>query len=78
LADHCDVALVGSDIFHGALTLDQLYSARPAPGYGDYRCPVGGLQRAGRAERDLIPSLRERPSLWEHARLSKVWSDDAV
>ena len=37
------LALTGGDIFHGALTLDQLYSARPALGYGDYRSPVKGL-----------------------------------
>src|SRR5690606_38345039 len=35
--------LVGGDIFHGALTLDQLYWARPALGYAQYRMPVPGL-----------------------------------
>jgi phytoene dehydrogenase-like protein len=38
-----DFGLVGGDIFHGALTLDQLYSARPLLGYADYRTPVRGL-----------------------------------
>ena len=41
------LALTGGDIFHGALTLDQLYSARPALGYGDYRSPVKGLYMCG-------------------------------
>jgi phytoene dehydrogenase-like protein len=39
--------LVGGDIFHGALSLDQLFSARPVLGHGDYRAPVGGLYMCG-------------------------------
>jgi phytoene dehydrogenase-like protein len=39
--------LVGGDIMHGALSLDQLYSARPVLGYGDYRTPVKGLYQCG-------------------------------
>jgi phytoene dehydrogenase-like protein len=39
--------LIGGDIFHGALTLDQLYSARPVLGYADYRSPVRGLYLCG-------------------------------
>ncbi len=39
--------LVGGDIFHGALSLDQLYSARPMLGHGDYRAPVPGLYMCG-------------------------------
>ncbi|HTE13636.1 MAG TPA: NAD(P)/FAD-dependent oxidoreductase, partial [Burkholderiales bacterium] len=35
--------LIGGDIFHGALTLDQLWSARPLLGYGAYRGPITGL-----------------------------------
>ena len=35
--------LTGGDIFHGALTLDQLWSARPMLGYGAYRGPLAGL-----------------------------------
>ena len=41
------LALTGGDIFHGSLTLDQLYSARPMLGYGDYRAPVRGLYMCG-------------------------------
>ena len=41
------LALTGGDIFHGALSLDQLYSARPALGYADYRTPVAGLYMCG-------------------------------
>lgn len=39
--------LVGGDIFHGALSLDQLFSARPALGHADYRAPVKGLYMCG-------------------------------
>ncbi|MCU0758662.1 MAG: NAD(P)/FAD-dependent oxidoreductase [Steroidobacteraceae bacterium] len=39
--------LAGGDIFHGALGLDQLWAARPALGYGDYRTPVDGLWLCG-------------------------------
>ena len=39
--------LVGGDIFHGKLSLDQLFSARPVLGHGDYRGPVKGLYICG-------------------------------
>ena len=39
--------LVGGDIFHGALTLDQMFSARPMLGYGNYRGPLQGLYMCG-------------------------------
>ncbi|OAF18083.1 phytoene desaturase family protein [Bradyrhizobium neotropicale] len=39
--------LVGGDIFHGALTLNQLFSARPMLGHADYRGPLRGLYHCG-------------------------------
>ena len=39
--------LVGGDIMHGALSLDQLFSARPVLGHGDYRTPIAGLYMCG-------------------------------
>ena len=39
--------LVGGDIFHGALSLDQLFSARPMLGHGNYRGPLPGLYMCG-------------------------------
>jgi phytoene dehydrogenase-like protein len=39
--------LIGGDIFHGALSLDQLFSARPMLGHGDYRGPLRGLYMCG-------------------------------
>jgi phytoene dehydrogenase-like protein len=42
-----EFGLLGGDIFHGAMTLDQLFSARPMLGYADYRGPVAGLYHCG-------------------------------
>jgi phytoene dehydrogenase-like protein len=42
-----EFGLAGGDIFHGALTLDQLFAARPVLGHGNYRAPVRGLYLCG-------------------------------
>jgi phytoene dehydrogenase-like protein len=42
-----DYGLLGGDIFHGALGLDQLFSARPLLGQADYRGAVPGLYLCG-------------------------------
>ncbi len=42
-----EFGLIGGDIFHGALSLDQLYSARPVLGHADYRAPVKALYMCG-------------------------------
>jgi len=39
--------LVGGDIFHGRMSLDQLFSARPLLGHADYRMPLPGLYLCG-------------------------------
>ncbi len=39
--------LVGGDIFHGALDLGQMFSARPMLGHADYRGPLPGLYMCG-------------------------------
>jgi phytoene dehydrogenase-like protein len=41
------LGLVRGDIFHGRLTLDQLYSARPTLGFSAYRSPVAALYMCG-------------------------------
>jgi phytoene dehydrogenase-like protein len=41
--------LVGGNIFHGELSLGQLFHARPAAGYADLRTPIRGLYQAGSA-----------------------------
>jgi len=38
-----EYGLIGGNIFHGELSLEQLFHMRPAPGYADYRTPVRGL-----------------------------------
>ncbi|XP_008830178.1 pyridine nucleotide-disulfide oxidoreductase domain-containing protein 2 isoform X2 [Nannospalax galili] len=39
--------LPGGNIFHAAMSLDQLYFARPVPQHSSYRCPVQGLYLCG-------------------------------
>lgn len=39
--------LTDGDIFHGRLSLDQMFSARPALGYADYRTPIRNLYLCG-------------------------------
>jgi phytoene dehydrogenase-like protein len=39
--------LPNGDIFHGALSMDQIFSARPMWGHADYRMPVPGLYLCG-------------------------------
>jgi phytoene dehydrogenase-like protein len=42
-----DYGLIGGNIFHGELTLNQLFHMRPAPGYANYRTPLRGLYQCG-------------------------------
>ena len=39
--------LTGGDIFHGRMSLDQLFSNRPMLGHADYRMPLPGLYLCG-------------------------------
>ena len=41
------VGLPQGHIFHGELAPDQLFFARPAPGFADYRTPIRGLYVCG-------------------------------
>lgn len=41
--------LIGGNIFHGELTVDQLFHMRPAVGYADFRTPIEGLYQASSA-----------------------------
>jgi phytoene dehydrogenase-like protein len=42
-----EFGLTGGDIFHGKLSLNQLFGARPVLGHGDYRLPLAGLYLCG-------------------------------
>ena len=39
--------LIGGDIFHGQLSLDQMWSARPVLGHASHRAPIKGLYMCG-------------------------------
>ena len=71
-----EFGLIGGDIFHGALALDQLFSARPVLGNANYRMPIGGLYLCGsgahpgggvtgipgrNAAREILKDARKRP-----------------
>ena len=70
-----EFGLTAGDIFHGALSLDQLFVARPMLGHGDYRGPIKGLYHCGsgahpgggvtglpgrNAAREILRDLRRR------------------
>jgi len=42
-----DFSLTEGNIFHGAMTLGQLFSLRPVRGYADYKTPIEGLYLCG-------------------------------
>jgi phytoene dehydrogenase-like protein len=42
-----EFGLIGGDIFHGTLSLDQLFASRPVLGNANYRMPVRGLYLCG-------------------------------
>ena len=71
-----EFGLVGGDIFHGALGLDQMFSARPLLGQGNYRGALPGLYLCGsgthpgggvtglpgrNAAREILRDLRRGP-----------------
>ncbi|XP_063818360.1 pyridine nucleotide-disulfide oxidoreductase domain-containing protein 2 isoform X2 [Pseudophryne corroboree] len=41
------IGLPGGNIFHGSMSLDQLYFARPIPKFSNYRTPISGLYLCG-------------------------------
>ena len=42
-----DIGLTQGNIFHGELTLEQLFFLRPVAGWADYRTPIRGLYQCG-------------------------------
>jgi phytoene dehydrogenase-like protein len=44
-----ELGLIGGNLFHGELSVDQLFHMRPAPGYADFRTPIHGLYQASSA-----------------------------
>lgn len=41
------LGLIGGDIFHGCLHIDQVFAMRPVAGYADYRMPIRNLFLCG-------------------------------
>jgi phytoene dehydrogenase-like protein len=65
--------LVGGNIFHGELSVSQLFHMRPAPGYADFRTPIRGLYQASSATHGGggvtgIPALQVVRRLVRHDR----------
>ena len=44
-----ELGIIGGNIFHGELTVEQLFHMRPAPGYADFRTPIRGLYNGSSA-----------------------------
>ena len=42
-----DLNMLGGDIFHGKLALDQIFALRPVGGYADHRMPIEGVYLCG-------------------------------
>jgi phytoene dehydrogenase-like protein len=68
-----EFGLVGGDIFHGALALDQLFATRPVLGHADYRMPVRGLYLCGSGAHPGggvtgIPGRNAAREVWRDAR----------
>jgi phytoene dehydrogenase-like protein len=42
-----EYGLVGGNIMHGELSLEQFFAWRPVPGWADYRSPIRGLYQCG-------------------------------
>ncbi len=42
-----EFGLTGGDIYHGQMTLDQVYFMRPIPGWARYQTPIAGLYLCG-------------------------------
>ena len=59
-----EYGLVGGNIFHGELSLGQMFHARPAAGYADLRTPVRGCTRRGRPPTAAAGSPGSRAATW--------------
>ena len=44
-----EYSLTGGSLFHGRMTLDQMFNMRPVPGYANYRTPISKLYLCGSA-----------------------------
>jgi len=85
-----EYGLVGGNIFHGELSLGQMFHGRPAAGYADLRTPVRGLYQAGSAThggggvtgipgRNVVRQVRSdcRADRWRRRLTSRLPSRDS-
>ena len=56
--------LIGGNIFHGELTVGQLFHMRPAVGFSDYRTPIKGLYRRRLRRMQAAASRNCRGTTW--------------
>ena len=74
--------LVGGDIFHGRMSLDQLWAARPVLGNGDYRSPIRGLYMCGSGTHPgggvtgAPGHNAARAILTDRSRIGRLWRRD--
>ncbi|MCH9765245.1 MAG: NAD(P)/FAD-dependent oxidoreductase [Alphaproteobacteria bacterium] len=71
--------LVDGDIFHGQLSLDQLFSLRPVMGFANYRLPLAGLYLCGSGAHPGggvtgVPGHNAAREILRDLRRSKVWA----
>jgi len=72
-----EYGLIGGNIFHGELSLSQMFHMRPASGWSDFRTPIQGLYYASSATHGGggvtgIPALQVARSVLKDRRLSPV------
>jgi phytoene dehydrogenase-like protein len=78
--------LTGGNIFHGEMSLDQMFVMRPVAGWARYRTPIDGLFLCGsgahpgggvmgapgfNAAREILKATKDRP---DERRTTSVWS----
>uniref|UniRef100_A0A667Y5U0 Pyridine nucleotide-disulfide oxidoreductase domain-containing protein 2 n=1 Tax=Myripristis murdjan TaxID=586833 RepID=A0A667Y5U0_9TELE len=64
--------LTGGNIFHGSMSLDQLYLARPLPSLSDYRSPIKGLYLCGSGSHPAKKKLLNNSKYVLYFRFLKV------
>ncbi|KAF2980231.1 hypothetical protein EK904_014383, partial [Melospiza melodia maxima] len=65
--------LCWQNIFHGGMSLDQLYFARPVPSYSGYRSPIPGLYLCGSGAHPGEQSWQQDPHGGLQKEESAMW-----
>ena len=67
-----EFGLTEGNIFHGELSLEQLFFLRPAPGWAQYRTPVRGLCRCADRRRTRAAASWARPGAMRRGPSSRT------